>query len=65
MKLSITAHDTTYTIDIKGDGIDMEELYENLKQLCLCAGYHPGTVNEYFCPEEIENKELKDKPEEK
>ena len=48
MKLSLESYGTKHTIEIDRDDIDMDELFQLLKQLCLCVGYHPENVEECF-----------------
>ena len=59
MKLTIKQYDVEYSIELNHDDVDMEELYINLKQLCMGVGFHPDVVNDYFDPEE-ENKSCTD-----
>ena len=48
MKLSYEAHGEKFSIEKDHDDVDMEELYQLIQQLLLCAGFSPDTVNEYF-----------------
>ena len=48
MKLSLTLHDKTYTVEdeIPFDAYSVDELLNMFKGLLVSAGYHPSTVDE-------------------
>lgn len=50
MKLSLTLHDKTYSVesDEQFDGSNVNELAEQFKGLLVSAGFHPSNVDEIF-----------------
>ena len=48
MKLSITLHDKTYTVDSNDEHQTIGEVVEQFKGLLVAAGFHPANVDEYF-----------------
>jgi len=51
MKLSITLHGKTYSVESQDDefeGEHISEVIEHFKGLLVNAGYHPSNVDEYF-----------------
>jgi len=50
MKLSLTLHDKTYSVesDEAFDGTNITELVEQFKGLLVNAGFHPSNVDELF-----------------
>ena len=50
MKLSLTIHDKTYSIesDEGYDGSNLNELAEQFKGLLVGAGFHPSNVDDMF-----------------
>ena len=50
MKLSLTLHGKTYSVesDDQFDGQEVSELVEQFKGLLVNAGYHPSNVDELF-----------------
>ena len=50
MKLSLTLHGKTYSVesDDQFDGQEVSELVEQFKGLLVNAGYHPESVDQYF-----------------
>jgi Tat protein secretion system quality control protein TatD with DNase activity len=50
MKLSLTLHGKTYSVesDEQFDGTQVSELVEQFKGLLVNAGYHPESVDQYF-----------------
>ena len=50
MKLSLTLHDKTYSVesDDSFDGTDVYELAEQFKGLLVSAGFHPSNVDSIF-----------------
>jgi len=50
MKLSLTLHNKTYSIesDEGYDGADLNELVEQFKGLLVNAGFHPSNVDDMF-----------------
>lgn len=64
MKLSLTLHNKTYSIesDDSFDGSDVYDLSEQFKGLLVSAGFHPSNVDsifnldyQWFTDEEIES----------
>ena len=50
MKLSLTLHDKTYSVesDESFDGSNVYDLAEQFKGLLVCAGFHPSNVDQIF-----------------
>ena len=50
MKLSLTLHEKTYSIDSDEsfDGTNLNELVEQFKGLLVNAGFHPSNVDDMF-----------------
>lgn len=50
MKLSLTLHEKTYSIDSDEsfDGTNLEDLVEQFKGLLVNAGFHPSNVDHMF-----------------
>lgn len=48
MKLSITLHGKTYTVDSNDEHQTVGEVVEQFKGLLVAAGFHPANVDEYF-----------------
>lgn len=48
MKISLTQHGQTHTIETEHDGQDMQDVKEMLKRLLVSAGYHPRNVDDLF-----------------
>jgi len=50
MKLSLTLHDKTYSVesDEQFDGSNVNELAEQFKGLLVSAGFHPSNVDDIF-----------------
>ena len=50
MKLSLTLHGKTYSVesDDQFDGQEVSELVEQFKGLLVNAGYHPESVDQHF-----------------
>lgn len=50
MKLSLTLHEKTYSIesDEAFDGTNLNELVEQFKGLLVNAGFHPSNVDDMF-----------------
>ena len=50
MKLSLTLHDKTYSVesDEQFDGSNVNELAEQFKGLLVSAGFHPSNVDQIF-----------------
>lgn len=53
----------TTSIVFPGCDLEMDYLFEMMRNLAMAMGYHPDTVKEYFEPEDVEyetTKEIKD-----
>jgi len=50
MKLSLTLHNKTYSVesDEAFDGSNVYDLAEQFKGLLVCAGFHPSNVDQIF-----------------
>jgi Tat protein secretion system quality control protein TatD with DNase activity len=50
MKLSLTLHDKTYSVESNEqfDGSNVNELAEQFKGLLVSAGFHPSNVDQIF-----------------
>lgn len=48
MKLSITLHEKTYSIESNEDDSNLNEIGEQLKGLLVNAGFHPSNVDDLF-----------------
>ena len=48
MKISITLHGATYSVETENDDINIQEVVEKLKGLLVSAGFHPNNVDEHF-----------------
>ena len=48
MKLTIEQYGYRYSIETPHDDVDTNEIQHLLKQLLMCAGFHPEGVNEIF-----------------
>ena len=50
MKISLTLHEKTYSIDSNEsfDGTNLEDLVEQFKGLLVNAGFHPSNVDNMF-----------------
>ena len=48
MKLTYQAYNQKFSIETEHDDVDIEEVYQLIKQLLLSAGFSPETVDEYF-----------------
>ena len=50
MKLSLTLHDKTYSVESNEafDGTNVTELTEQFKGLLVSAGFHPSNVDDMF-----------------
>ena len=55
MKLSLTLHGKTYSIesDDQYDGQEIHELIDGFRGLLVNAGFHPSSIDDHF---DIENK---------
>lgn len=49
MKLTATAHNTTYTIETDHDDLIMPELLEYFQRLALVMSYHPKSWDDAVC----------------
>jgi len=48
MKLTLEHYGTKITIETKHDDVNIEELQELLRSLCLAAGYSEENIKEMF-----------------
>lgn len=50
MKLSLTLHNKTYSVESEEslDGSSVYDLAEQFKGLLVCAGFHPSNVDQIF-----------------
>jgi len=48
MKISITLHGATYSVETENDENNIQEVVEKLKGLLVSAGFHPNNVDEHF-----------------
>lgn len=48
MKLTITHHDVTYSVETPNEDVSLEEAVENFRGLLVCSGYHPVSVDQHF-----------------
>jgi hypothetical protein len=48
MKITYTSYETTTTIEIENDGINIDELGQVLYHICLTQGWHPTLLKSIF-----------------
>lgn len=48
MKLSLTIHNKTYSVESDEDHLDLNEMGEQFKGLLVNAGFHPSNVDDLF-----------------
>ena len=48
MKITLEHYDTKITIETKHDDVNIQELEELLRSLCLAAGYSEQNIHEMF-----------------
>lgn len=46
MKLALTIHDNTYTVDAQHDAVTVDEMAIIFRGLLVQAGFHPEAVDE-------------------
>lgn len=47
-RITIEQYDKKVSIEMEHSDVSMDELFTIIRQLCMAAGYHPNTVDEYF-----------------
>ena len=48
MKITYTSYETTTTIEIENDGINIDELGQVLYHICLTQDWHPTLLKSIF-----------------
>lgn len=48
MKISITQHGTTCSVETQHDELTIDEVVEHIKGLLVASGYHPESVDNHI-----------------
>jgi len=48
MKLTLTHHGNTYSVETPNEDVLIEEVVEHFRGLLVCSGYHPASVDQHF-----------------